>query len=69
MYIYFLTMRPPSIGTHPKENLKSIEGFDYRKKINLNGKNINAWGWVGYSKPLTRKQAEDYELIGDIYAD
>lgn len=69
MYVYFLTMRPPSIGTHPKDGIKTVESFGFRKLIKVNDETIKAWGWVGYEKPLTRKTAENYEMIGEIYAD
>jgi len=64
-YKYYLTQRPPSIGTFPDKADGSTIGlhcFDYKEYVaEINRK---AWGYVVYSKPLTQKEIDDYELIG-----
>ena len=54
---YYLTQRPPSIGTHPNGALKTVS-FD--NKQNFEG--VNCWGYVEYENPLTEAQINDYEL-------
>lgn len=60
-YRYYLTQRPPSIGTHPKDNIVNIEAFDYKERVEAIGR--SAFGFVEYSQPLTEQQVSDYELI------
>ena len=51
---YYLTQRPPSIGTHPvKERVKDIE------EVDLNGR--KAW-LLTYKEPLTPEEIRTYEL-------
>lgn len=54
---YYLTQRPPSIGTHPN-GAKIVKTFD--SKITFEG--VECWGYVEYDKYLTNKQISDYEL-------
>jgi hypothetical protein len=56
-YRYYLTQRPPSIGTHPRGTTEVV-AFDERTKID----GIEAWGYVEYSQPLSESQIDDYEL-------
>lgn len=58
MYRYYLTQRPPSIGTHPGGAAR-VEGFDHRMMTEYG---FRAWGWVEYPEPLTSEQVESYEL-------
>jgi len=69
-YQYMLTQRPPSIGTHPTDNITGeIEEINnpYRE-------NRKAW-LLQYSKPLSQKDIESFELtpvfseaeVGKIY--
>lgn len=55
-YKYYLTQRPPSIGTHP-EGAKDI------KEVTLNGR--KAWE-ITYNKPLSKEDIENYELKKDM---
>lgn len=57
LYRYYLTQRPPSIGTQPRGAV-SVESFDNKKDF----EGINCWGYVEYEKPLTKEQMEEYEL-------
>ena len=59
-YRYYLTQRPPSIGTHPKENVLNVEAFDFKERVEEIGR--NALGCVEYSEPLTAQQVDNYEL-------
>ena len=54
---YYLTQRPPSIGTHPKGAVNTV-AFDYRQDCG----GFYAWGYVEYSDPLTDKEIADFEL-------
>lgn len=58
MYRYYLTQRPPSIGTYP-EGAVEVEGFDHREMTEYG---FRAWGWAEYPEPLTDKQIADFEL-------
>lgn len=57
MYRYYLTMRPPSIGTHPKGSVNTV-AFDRLERFD----EFMAWGYVEYDRPLTEKEVCDYEL-------
>lgn len=62
LYTYYLTNRPPDIGTYPKkETLASMEAFDKREYVQSIER--YAWGWVSYTEPLTDKEVKDYELV------
>lgn len=56
-YKYYLTKRPPSIGTQPKDTTM-IVAFDEKKEYD----GIPCWGYVEYDRPLTEKELSDYEL-------
>ena len=59
MYKYYLTMRPPSIGTHPKD-IKGITCFATRTKM---PDGVMAWAILEYDRELTDKEIFDYELV------
>lgn len=59
---YYLTQRPPSIGTHPR-GTTNVVAFDNKQPVEGIGK--DAWGYVDYDKELTDNQANDYELTKD----
>lgn len=60
VFRYYLTNRPPSIGTQPAGaiNVKAFDNKEFVKEINR-----EAWGYVEYNKELTPVQVYDYELI------
>lgn len=58
MHRYYLTQRPPCIGTHPDGAVR-VEAFDHRDMTEYG---FRAWGWVEYSDPLTPEQVNSYEL-------
>lgn len=53
MYVYILTQRPPSIGTHP------IQGLEEVKEITFKGRNAFA---LHYSIQLSVEDIKRYEL-------
>ena len=61
---YYSTLRPVGIGTFPKptENkVLSIENFNSR--IYVHEINHEAWGYIEYEKPLSEKEAQNYDLV------
>ena len=60
---YYSTQRPVDIGTFPKPpDNKVVEIVNFDKRIPVENEPFRAWGYVEYQKPLTEKQADDYEL-------
>lgn len=61
-YRYYSTQRPISPGTYPNGENKpvSIENFDERQLVE-NGQ-LQAWGYLEYTEPLSQKEMKDYEL-------
>ena len=62
-YRYYSTQRPVDIGTFPKpagNAPEEIHNYDNRQPVE--GGTMQAWGWLEYAKPLTEKEAGDYEL-------
>jgi len=63
MYRYYSTQRPVDIGTFPKPAGNApVEIHNYDKRQPVEGGSMQAWGWLEYAKPLTEKEASDYEL-------
>lgn len=61
MYVYYCLMRPPAPGAVPTRGLVEMESFDQRYYIAIVGR--MTWGWVGYNRPLSPSEVEEYELI------
>lgn len=62
-YKYYSTQRPVDIGTYPKSRENPMIGFtNYDSRIPVEGGAFLAWGELVYGKPLTEKEAADYEL-------
>lgn len=60
---YYSTQRPVDIGTFPKPpGNRVLEIVNFDKRVPVENESFRAWGYVEYQKPLTEKQAEDYEL-------
>ena len=57
MHRYYLTQRPPSIGTHPK-GAAEVVGFDFKQDCG----GFRAWGYVEYDEPLSDKEIANFEL-------
>ena len=63
LYKYYSTQRPVDIGTFPKPPYnKPDEIFNYDQRIPVENGSFLAWGYLIYTRPLTEKQASDYEL-------
>ena len=60
-YRYYSIFRPVSIGTAPKEGQISFHNFDQREYVESIGR--EAWGYVEYDAPLTKKQPFQYDLV------
>lgn len=62
-YRYYSTQRPVDIGTFPKPaDNKPVEIHNYDSRIPVEDGSMLAWGYLEYAKPLTEKEARDYEL-------
>ena len=62
-YRYYSTQRPVDIGTFPKPPGNSpAEIHNYASRQPVEGGKLQAWGYLEYTKPLTEKEARDYEL-------
>lgn len=58
---YYSTQRPVQPGSYPdRENVERIHNFD--TKIFCGEIGREAWGYIDYREPLTKEQAEAYEL-------
>ena len=63
LYKYYSTQRPVDIGTFPKPPYNAPDEIvNYDQRIPVEGGAFVAWGHLTYTKPLTEKQASDYEL-------
>ena len=63
LYKYYSTQRPVDIGTFPKPlHNAPDEVVNYDQRIPVEDGTFLAWGHLTYTKPLTEKQASDYEL-------
>ena len=62
-YRYYSTQRPVDIGTFPKPaDNKPVEIHNYDSRIPVENGTMLAWGYLEYARPLTEKEARDYEL-------
>ena len=62
-YRYYSTQRPVDIGTFPKPaDNKPVEIHNYDSRIPVEDGTMLAWGYLEYARPLTEKEASDYEL-------
>lgn len=58
---YYSTMRPVQPGSFPnRESVEAIHNFDTKTFCEEIGR--EAWGYIDYREPLTKEQAEAYEL-------
>ena len=67
---YYSTQRPVASGTFPKpEGNKVIEIVNFDKRQYCREAGRDCWGYIEYEKPLTEKQAVDYELVREQLLD
>lgn len=61
MMRYYSTQRPVAPGAYPRqggtEDITNFDGPTYCTEIGR-----EAWGYIEYAEPLTKEQAEAYEL-------
>jgi len=55
-FTYYFRLRPPSLGTHPRNGLIELNG----DKINYNSREY--WGYASYDRELTDSELYDYDL-------
>lgn len=61
-YLYHLTQRPVAPGTFPKTEGGPVRIENYDRRGPVEDGSFEAWGWLEYSVPLTKVQADAYEL-------
>lgn len=58
---YYSTQRPVMPGSYPnRDSVEEIHNFDTKTFCEEIGR--EAWGYIEYREPLTKEQAEAYEL-------
>ncbi len=63
LYKYYSTQRPVDLGTFPKPPHNAPDEIvNYDQRVPVEDGAFAAWGHLTYTKPLTKKQALDYEL-------
>lgn len=63
LYKYYSTQRPVDIGTFPKPPHNAPDEIvNYDQRIPVEGGAFLAWGHLTYTRPLTEREATDYEL-------
>ncbi len=59
VYRYYCRLRPPMPGGIPREGLVNTGEYDWPQTFGDVG---SVWGFAEYSRPLTDKEIDDYEL-------
>ena len=63
LYKYYSTQRPVDIGTFPKPPRNAPDEIvNYDQRVPVENGSFLAWGHLAYTRPLTKRQASDYEL-------
>ena len=63
LYKYYSTQRPVDIGTFPKSPRNAPDEIvNYDQRVPVENGSFLAWGHLTYTRPLTNRQASDYEL-------
>ena len=63
LYKYYSTQRPMDIGTFPKPPRNAPDEIvNYDQRVPVENGSFLAWGHLTYTRPLTKRQASDYEL-------
>ena len=63
LYKYYSTQRPVDIGTFPKPSRNAPDEIvNYDQRVPVENGSFLAWGHLTYTRPLTKRQASDYEL-------
>lgn len=61
LYRYY-SRRPVDLGTYPKRDGSPVNIVNFDNRIPVEDGSFTAWGYVEYAKPLSQKDADDYEL-------
>lgn len=61
VYRYYSTQRPLTPGSCPRAGVQEVVNYDEKKFCEEIG--MDAWGFVEYTRELTKQEADDYELI------
>lgn len=59
-YRYYSTQRPLMPGSCPRAGVQEVVNYDEKKFCEEIG--MDAWGFVEYTRELTKQEADDYEL-------
>ena len=63
MYKYYSTQRPIDPGTFPQpEGNPPLEVINYDESLPVSGEVFRAWGELTYQEPLSKADADAYEL-------
>ena len=63
LYKYYSTQRPVDIGTFPKPSRNAPDEIvNYDQRVPVENGSFLAWGYLTYTRPLTKRQTSDYEL-------
>ena len=63
LYKYYSTQRPVDMGTFPKPPRNAPDAIvNYDQRVPVENGAFLAWGHLTYTRPLTKRQASDYEL-------
>jgi len=64
LYKYYSTQRPVDIGTFPKPPRNAPDEIvNYDQRVPVENGSFLAWGHLTYTRPLTKRQASDYDLL------
>lgn len=59
-YRHYSTQRPLTPGSCPRAGVQEVVNYDEKKFCEEIG--MDAWGFVEYTRELTKQEADDYEL-------
>lgn len=59
-YRYYSTQRPLTPGSCPRAGVQEVVNYDKKKFCEEIG--MDAWGFVEYTRELTKQEVDDYEL-------
>lgn len=59
-YRYYSTQRPLTPGSCPRAGVQEVVNYNEKKFCEEIG--MDAWGFVEYTRELTKQEADDYEL-------
>ncbi len=60
-YRYYLRSFPPVPGTYPEKNVTEVVNFHKKEFVSII--RDTAWGYVGYTEPLSPGDIDKYNLI------